>query len=103
MDAAIDGGINCMDCADIYSGGRSEEIVGNALKSSFRRERILVISKVFWRTGDNPNDEDNTRHHIIIGYHNSLKRLKTDHMDVYFLHRTDLMFYRKSHLKHLIF
>ncbi|RKY01755.1 MAG: aldo/keto reductase [Spirochaetes bacterium] len=89
IDAALDEGINCIDCADIYAGGKSEEIVGEALKRGAKRDKVLITTKVFWKTGDNPNDGGNTKHHIIEECNRSLKRLKTDYIDIYFLHRTD--------------
>jgi aryl-alcohol dehydrogenase-like predicted oxidoreductase len=89
IDTALGAGINILDCADVYAGGRSEEIVGAALSRSKRRREVLITSKVFMRTGDGPNDAGSTRHHILEACEQSLKRLKTDHIDIYFLHRTD--------------
>lgn len=86
---ALDAGINILDCADIYAGGESEKIIGEALKGYAKRSRVLIVTKVFMRTGDGPNDEGNTKHHILKACENSLKRLRTDHIDLYLLHRTD--------------
>jgi aryl-alcohol dehydrogenase-like predicted oxidoreductase len=89
IDAVIDAGMNLIDCADVYAGGKSERIVGEALKRNGRRKDILLASKVYNRTGPGPNDLGNSRHHIIEGCERSLKQLQTDYIDIYYLHRTD--------------
>ncbi len=89
IDLAVDAGINLIDCADVYNAGKTEQIVGEALQKSGRRSKIFLTSKVFYPVGQSPNDRGNSRHHIIESCENSLKRLKTDHIDIYFLHRTD--------------
>ena len=89
IDAAIDAGINLIDCANVYAGGNSEKILGNALAQDSKRQKVFVTSKVFFATGDGPNDGGNTKHHIVNACETSLKNLKTDHIDIYFLHRTD--------------
>jgi len=89
IDAAIEAGINLFDCADIYAGGESESILGEALYRNGKRKDVLITSKVFMRTGPGPNDLGNTKHHIINSCDESLRRLKTDYIDIYFLHRTD--------------
>ena len=89
VDAAIDAGINLIDCADIYNEGEAERILGEALKRSGHRRRILLTSKCFNRTGPGPNDQGNTRLHIVQACERSLKQLQTDVIDIYFLHRTD--------------
>ena len=89
IDLAIEVGINLLDCADIYADGESERILGEALTRNGKRKEIFVTSKVFWRTGTGPNDQGNSKHHIIKSCEDSLKRLKTDYLDIYFLHRTD--------------
>ncbi len=86
---ALDAGINVLDCADVYAGGESERIIGEALKGNGKRSKVLLISKVFMRTGDGPNDAGNTKHHILEACESSLQRLRTDHIDLYLLHRTD--------------
>ena len=65
IDAAIDAGINIIDCADVYTNGESERIVGEVLKQAGKRKEVLLTTKVFNRTGDGPNDSGNSRHHII--------------------------------------
>jgi len=89
IDRAIEAGINLFDCADVYAGGESEKILGEALARNGKRKEVFVTSKVFMRTGPGPNDLGNTKHHIINSCEESLGRLKTDYIDIYFLHRTD--------------
>jgi aryl-alcohol dehydrogenase-like predicted oxidoreductase len=89
IDTALDAGINLIDCADVYADGESERILGEALKRDGKREKTLITSKVYNRTGPGPNDFGNSRFHIIQGCEQSLRRLNTDCIDIYFLHRTD--------------
>ena len=89
IDQAIEAGINLFDCADVYAGGESEKILGEALARNGKRKDVFVTSKVYMKTGPGPNDQGNTKHHILNSCENSLKRLKTDYIDIYFLHRTD--------------
>jgi aryl-alcohol dehydrogenase-like predicted oxidoreductase len=89
VDAAIDAGINLIDCADIYNKGQAERFLGEALKRNGRRAHIHLTSKCFNRMGPGPNDQGNSRHHILDACAQSLKRLQTDYIDIYFLHRTD--------------
>lgn len=87
IERALDEGINFFDTADVYTGGRSEEILGKALKG--RRDRIFVATKVRGRTGDGPNDEGLSKAHIIHNLESSLRRLQTDYVDFYLLHFPD--------------
>lgn len=89
VDVALDVGINLFDCADIYARGESERILGEAFKRNGKRNDILITSKVFNPMGPGPNDQGNTRHHLLNACEKSLKRLQTDHIDIYFLHRSD--------------
>jgi aryl-alcohol dehydrogenase-like predicted oxidoreductase len=89
VDRAMDCGINLVDCAGTYAQGKSEKILGRALKRDGKRHKVLVTSKVYFPTGPGPNDRGNGRHHVIKACHASLKRLHTDYIDIYFLHRTD--------------
>ena len=89
IHTALDAGINILDCADAYSEGKSECIIGEALAESGKRNDVLITSKAFLPTGTGPNDGGNSKHHILDACENSLKRLKTDWIDIYFLHRTD--------------
>jgi aryl-alcohol dehydrogenase-like predicted oxidoreductase len=87
IDMCLDVGVNLIDTADIYSGGRAEEIIGEALEG--KRDDVLLASKVRMRMGDGPNDEGLSRHHIISGCEASLRRLRTDHLDLYWVHEWD--------------
>jgi aryl-alcohol dehydrogenase-like predicted oxidoreductase len=87
IHTALDLGINLIDTADVYQGGRSEESIGKALEG--RRASALVATKVFNRTGDGPNDRGASRHHILSGVEASLRRLKTDFIDLYQIHVWD--------------
>jgi 1-deoxyxylulose-5-phosphate synthase len=89
IDSALDRGVNLLDCADAYAEGESERILGRALSGNGKRKEIFITSKVFMRTGDGPNEVGNSKHHILSACESSLRRLKTDYIDLYFLHRTD--------------
>ncbi|MEV6620862.1 aldo/keto reductase [Amycolatopsis sp. NPDC051106] len=84
---ALDGGINFVDTADVYSGGESEVIVGKALKG--RRDDIVLASKANFPMGEDPNHRGNSRRWIMRAVEDSLRRLQTDHLDLYQLHRPD--------------
>ncbi|MGP3976211.1 aldo/keto reductase [Streptomyces sp. 8N114] len=87
VDMCLDAGVNVFDTANIYSSGLSEEILGEAVKG--RRERLLLSSKVRMPMGDGPNDQGLSRHHIIDQVEGSLRRLGTDHLDIYHVHQWD--------------
>jgi len=89
IDKALDYGINLLDCADVYAEGRSEQILGKALKRNGKRHEVLLTSKAFLPTSERPNDSGNNRHNLINSCLASLKRLQTDYIDIFFLHRTD--------------
>jgi aryl-alcohol dehydrogenase-like predicted oxidoreductase len=84
---ALDAGINFFDTADVYGHGASEEITGAALKGV--RQRVVITSKVYGQMGDAPNDRGASRYHIQESVENSLRRLQTDHIDLYQIHRFD--------------
>lgn len=84
---ALDAGVNFIDTANVYNGGRSEEVVGEALKG--RREQVVLATKVHGKMGEGPNDRGNSRYHIMRQVEASLRRLQTDHIDLYQLHRPD--------------
>src|SRR6185503_15261393 len=87
---ALDLGINFFDTADMYSLGRSEEILGRALKDfSGRRERAVIATKAFLPMSDDPNDRGLSRKHLFHSIDASLKRLGTDYVDLYQIHRWD--------------
>jgi aryl-alcohol dehydrogenase-like predicted oxidoreductase len=87
IDCCIDGGVNLFDTANMYSLGRSEEILGEALGA--KRNAVLISSKARMRIGEGPNDEGTSRYHLIRECEASLKRLRTDHIDIYFMHEWD--------------
>ena len=85
---ALDAGINFIDTADVYSGGESEEIVGKALASG-RRDSVVLATKAHARMGDDVNTQGNSRRWLIRECENSLRRLGTDYIDLYQIHRPD--------------
>jgi aryl-alcohol dehydrogenase-like predicted oxidoreductase len=85
---ALDAGINFLDTADVYSRGESEEIVGKALAGG-RRDGVVLATKVHGTMGDDPNQSGNSRRWIIQEVENSLRRLKTDWIDLYQIHRPE--------------
>jgi aryl-alcohol dehydrogenase-like predicted oxidoreductase len=87
VDMCLDAGINLFDTANIYSGGESEEILGEAI--SGRRDDLLLATKVRMPVGDGPNDTGLSRHHIIRQCEESLRRLGTDYIDLYQVHEWD--------------
>jgi aryl-alcohol dehydrogenase-like predicted oxidoreductase len=89
IDLCLDHGINLIDTADVYSGGLSEEIVGEVLARNGRRDRALVATKARMPMGDGPNDAGLSRHHLIAECEASLRRLRTDHIDLYQVHEWD--------------
>ncbi len=87
IDRALDAGINFVDTANVYNGGESERIVGKALKAGGKRDQIVLATKVYNQTGPGPNDRGVSRYHILKACEDSLRRLQTDHIDLYQLHR----------------
>lgn len=87
LGMCLDAGINLVDTADVYSAGMSEQILGQALGG--RRDDVLLATKVRMPMGDGPNDAGLSRHHVIRGCEASLRRLGTDHIDLYQLHEWD--------------
>jgi aryl-alcohol dehydrogenase-like predicted oxidoreductase len=88
VDICLDAGINLFDTANAYGNGASEEILGEALGSE-RRKKILIATKVRFPMGDGPNDRGLSRHHIISECEASLRRMKTDWIDLYQFHQWD--------------
>jgi aryl-alcohol dehydrogenase-like predicted oxidoreductase len=84
---ALDLGINFIDTADVYNNGRSEEFIGKAIKG--KRSKVIIASKFGIATGDNPNDYGGSRAHIMNAVDNSLKRLTSDYLDLYYIHWPD--------------
>ncbi len=87
IDHAVEQGINFIDTANSYSRGESEKVVGNALSRDGKRDRIVLATKVFGKMGDDPNMFGNHRRNIIEGCEASLRRLRTDWIDLYQIHR----------------
>ena len=88
VHAALDAGITTFDTADVYAGTKAETVLGKALKGQ-RRESYELFTKVYWPTGTGKNDRGLSRKHIMESINGSLKRLQTDHIDLYQAHRFD--------------
>src|ERR1035438_1297258 len=88
IHAALDAGINFIDTADVYSAGESEEIVGKALARG-KRDEVVLATKVGFPMGDDPSRRGASRRRIIRGVEDSLRRLDTDWIDLYQIHRPD--------------
>jgi aryl-alcohol dehydrogenase-like predicted oxidoreductase len=86
---ALDLGINFFDTANVYSDGSSEEILGQALKDFAKREEVVIATKVCLAAGEGPNRKGLSRKHIFTEIERSLKRLQTDYIDLYIIHRWD--------------
>src|SRR4051794_18768560 len=89
IDLCLDAGVDLVDTADAYSGGASEQIVGEAIKG--RRDRIVLATKARFATGDGPNDQGLSRHHLIAACEASLRRLDVDYIDLFQVHQWDGM------------
>lgn len=89
VQAALEAGITTFDTADVYAGTKAESVLGRALKGQ-RREGLEILTKVYWPTGDGPNDRGLSRKHIMESCNASLQRLQTDYVDLYQAHRFDV-------------
>lgn len=89
LDAYVERGGNFIDTANVYNNGKSEEIIGQWLSDTSRRDRVVLSTKVHGRRSDHINDAGNHRWHIVREVEQSLRRLKTDRIDVYHIHRPD--------------
>jgi 1-deoxyxylulose-5-phosphate synthase len=89
LERAIDAGINLIDTGDSYAHGESERIIGRMLAASGRRNEIVLATKTFYPTGPGPNECGGSRLRIIRACEDSLRRLSTDHIDLYQIHRPD--------------
>jgi aryl-alcohol dehydrogenase-like predicted oxidoreductase len=87
LDICLDAGVNMFDSADIYSGGASESVLGEAIKG--RRDKVILSTKATFRFNDEPNNVGASRHHLINAVDASLKRLGTDYIDLFQLHSFD--------------
>jgi aryl-alcohol dehydrogenase-like predicted oxidoreductase len=83
----VDAGINHFDTADVYNGGRSEELLGSMIKGM--RDRVVIASKAYFPVSSDPNGRGTSRYHLVRACEASLRRLETDRIDVYYLHRFD--------------
>jgi aryl-alcohol dehydrogenase-like predicted oxidoreductase len=88
VQAALDEGITTFDTADIYAGGRAEEVLGRAL-SGIRRDSVEIFTKLYWPMGPSRNDRGLSRKHVVRSLEDSLRRLGTDYVDLYQAHRFD--------------
>src|SRR5215218_7013559 len=86
---ALEHGINFFDTADMYSLGVSEEVTGRALKDYASRDRVVIATKAYYPMSDDPNDRGLSRKHLMAAVDNSLRRLGTDYIDLYQIHRWD--------------
>ena len=96
VNRALDAGINFVDTANVYNAGESERIVGEALKQNGRRNQIVLATKVNGVMGPGPNERGLSRYHIVKSCEDSLRRLQTDHIDLYQAHRPPTMPYDET-------
>ena len=89
INRALEAGINLIDTSNSYAAGESERIIGRALKENGWRDQVIIATKVFFPTGPGPNERGLSRRHIIKACEDSLRRLQTDHIDLYQTHRPD--------------
>jgi len=89
IDICLEAGVNLFDTADVYSGGLSEEVLGKAIEG--RRDQLLLSTKATFRMSDGPNELGSSRHHLIRACEDSLRRLNTDHIDIYTMHGFDAL------------
>ena len=87
IDMCLDHGVTLFDSADVYSDGLAEEILGRAIKG--KRDRLLISTKATFQTGDGPNDFGSSRQHLVAAVEAALRRLGTDHIDLFQLHAQD--------------
>jgi aryl-alcohol dehydrogenase-like predicted oxidoreductase len=87
VDICLEAGLTMFDSADVYSNGKAEEILGQAIKG--RRDAVIISTKGTFRTGEGPNDVGSSRYHLVRAVENSLRRLQTDYIDLYQLHGFD--------------
>lgn len=87
INCALEAGINFIDTANVYNAGESERIVGRALQANGKRDQVVLATKVHGQMGEGPNERGNSRYHIIKACEDSLRRLQTDRIDLYQLHR----------------
>ena len=101
MRKAVESGTNFINTANIYFDGEGERVIGRFLKDHQLRNQVVLATKVFGRVGDLPNDAGGTRFHVVKACEDSLKRLQTDHIDLYQLHRPPLTHSQEETLRAL--
>ena len=89
VDICLEAGVNLFDTANVYSNGAAEEVLGQAIRG--RRDQVLIASKASFSMGPGPNDKGSSRLHLTRALEDSLKRLGTDYVDVYFMHGFDVL------------
>jgi len=89
VDICLEAGLNMFDSADVYSEGRSEQILGEAIRG--RRDKVLISTKGTFRSGPGPNDVGSSRQHLLASVESSLRRIGTDYIDLYQLHAFDAL------------
>lgn len=89
IEHALDAGINLIDTSNSYAQGECERIIGRALAANGRRQQVIIATKAHYPTGPGPNDRGNSRLHLMRACEDSLRRLQTDAIDLYQLHRPD--------------
>ncbi|HRX05026.1 MAG TPA: aldo/keto reductase, partial [Anaerolineae bacterium] len=87
IERALDAGINLIDTSNSYAQGECERIIGRALAANGRRQQVILATKAHYPTGPGPNDRGNSRLHLMRACEDSLRRLQTDTIDLYQLHR----------------
>ena len=90
LDAAVNAGMNLIDTSNSYAKGEAERVIGEWLLANGKRDQVLIATKVFYPTGVGINDRGLSRHHIVRACEDSLRRLQTDHIDLYQTHRPDM-------------
>lgn len=89
IEAALDHGINAFDTADLYSKGESEAVLGRTLNRARARHQVVIMTKAYWPVGEGPNDRGLSRKHLFESVDASLRRLDTDYIDLFQIHRFD--------------
>lgn len=89
ISAALDAGINLIDTSNSYAAGQAERVIGRTLAETSRRSEAFIATKAYFPTGDGPNDRGTSRLHLMRACEDSLRRLQTDYIDLYQLHRHD--------------
>jgi aryl-alcohol dehydrogenase-like predicted oxidoreductase len=99
INRALDAGLNFIDTANVYNEGESERIVGQALRGNGQRDQIVLATKVHGKMGPGPNQSGDSRYHIVRACEDSLRRLQTDRIDLYQLHRPPTAFPQEETLR----